>query len=505
MKRIDELAKRVAGAVVHGDGAVTVRGIAHDSRAVQPGWLFAALPGARVDGAQFASQAVANGAAALLCERAQPVSVPQLVVPDARAALGAIAAAIYGDPAASLQVVGITGTNGKTTVAHLLAQALEGLGHPCGVMGTVGHRFGAYRVTASHTTPEAPVVQQVLAEMRDRGATHVVMEASSHGLALGRLSGTAFRVAAFTNLTQDHLDFHGDMATYGAAKAQLFAQLAPGGTAVVNTDDPFGAALASRISEHPVLRVSCRPDVAADIRPVRPPAIDSQGIDADIITPQGVVSLRSPMVGAHNLSNLLVALGILVGLGEDAAAGACHWRDCHGAPGRLERIPSPLGFAVLVDYAHTPDALSRILSALRPLTAGRLICVFGCGGDRDHAKRPLMGRAVAQGADIAVVTSDNPRTEPPEAIIEMILPGLDDAGMPQLTWPATPGVRSGYWVASERADAIANAIDFAAPGDTIVIAGKGHEDYQIVGTTSHHFDDAAQARAALQQRKDKGD
>ena len=373
-------------------------------------------------------------------------------------------------------------------------------------MGTVEYRFGERSWHAAHTTPEAPTIQAIAREMVDAGATHLVMEVSSHGLAQHRLRGCAFDVVAFTNLTQDHLDFHGGMADYAAAKMLLFTDAIahnPGARAVVNVDDPFGAEIARSV-RHPVLRCSCDPSGPADLKPAAAPLLSARGIEARISTPAGAVELCSPLVGAHNLANLLLALGICLELGADVDAALGRLATFSAVPGRLERVPCEYGIAVLVDYAHTPDALARVLAALRPLTGGRLVCVFGCGGDRDHSKRPQMGEVVAGAADVAVVTSDNPRTEKADGIIEMILPGVVRAGLPRITERDLGGASRGYVVEPDRAAAIALAIRSARAGDTILIAGKGHEDYQILGTEKVHFDDREQAAVAIAARAQEG-
>ncbi|HUT76658.1 MAG TPA: UDP-N-acetylmuramoyl-L-alanyl-D-glutamate--2,6-diaminopimelate ligase, partial [Polyangia bacterium] len=314
--------------------------------------------------------------------------------------------------------------------------------------------------------------------------------------------GSVFDVVAFTNLTQDHLDFHGTMEEYGAAKLLLFTAAlteCPDARAVLNLDDPFARTILARLAR-PTLTVSLDPGGAADIRPADPPRYGIGGIDIPIRTPAGTLPLVTPLLGAHNLSNLLVALGIGLQLGLDPRAAAAGLSGVRAVPGRLERVDGGGDVAVLVDYAHTPDALARVLAALRPLTAGRLMVVFGCGGDRDRAKRPLMGAAVARGADLAVVTSDNPRTEDADSIIGMILPGLAGAGWRSLPTSGLPEARRGYAVECERAAAIRWVIGAARPGDTVLIAGKGHEDYQILGTHRIHFDDREQARAAIAGR-----
>jgi UDP-N-acetylmuramoyl-L-alanyl-D-glutamate--2,6-diaminopimelate ligase len=477
---------------VAGDATARVLGVRHDSRAVRPGDLFVARKGERADGARFVADAVARGASAVMATRGAvgvaEASVPVLYVDDPVAALGYASSAVYGHPSFSLEVAGITGTNGKTTTAHLVRAAVDGaLGQPCcGVLGTVGHSFGAWRAGAEHTTPEADEIARAMADMRERGASYVAMEVSSHALDLGRVRAVRFRVAALTNLTQDHLDFHGSMQSYAAAKARLFTELGPGAV-VLNVDDAFGRDLVGRVRS-PLVRVSARPGAEAEIAPLEA-RVAGDGITARVRTPAGEVVLRSRMVGAHNLDNLLLALGIAHALELDLARAAGALSQEPGAPGRLERCDADGDdVTVLVDYAHTPDALARALDAVRAASQGRLWCVFGCGGDRDRTKRAPMGEAVARAADVAIVTSDNPRTEDPGAIADAVVAGVRAAGVEPV-------------VELDRRKAIELAVRSASRGDVVLIAGKGHEDYQIVGTAKHPFDDRIEARRALEARR----
>jgi UDP-N-acetylmuramoyl-L-alanyl-D-glutamate--2,6-diaminopimelate ligase len=491
--RLDELARELSGAAeVTGDAGVRVRGVRHDSRTVQKGDLFVAKKGEHADGSRFVGDAVSRGASAVMAARgavdAAQLQVPVLFVDDPASALAYAASAVYGHPSFALEVVGITGTNGKTTTAHLVRAAVDGaLGRPvCGVLGTVGHSFGDWRVSADHTTPEADDLARAMAHMHALGATHAAMEASSHALELGRVRAVRFRVAALTNLTQDHLDFHRSMASYAAAKARLFTELGPG-TAVLNVDDAFGRELLARVKA-PVVRVSARPGADADVG-VRSARLDAGGIDATVQTPHGDVRIASRLVGAHNLENLLVALGIACALELDVWRAADALSREPGAPGRLERCDAQGDdVTVLVDYAHTPDALARVLDAVRSVSPGRLVCVFGCGGDRDPTKRAPMGEAVARRADVAIVTSDNPRTEDPGAIADAVVAGVRSAGREPV-------------LELDRRKAIDLAVRSAREGDLVIIAGKGHEDYQIVGTSKQPFDDRIEARKALEQRR----
>jgi UDP-N-acetylmuramoyl-L-alanyl-D-glutamate--2,6-diaminopimelate ligase len=497
-----ELGGERAGVAVRGDPETRILDVHQDSRRVTPGALFVSRTGhgdrraAKEKQARYLAQALAHGATAILRAAREPVdpaaaALPAIEVPESmlRAAIGIVASAVHHHPSFSTEVLAITGTNGKTTTVSLLADALDRLaGRPaCACVGTISVRLGDETLPARYTTPEGDDLARILAWARGRGASHAALEASSHALAQDRMSGTRVRAAGFTNLTQDHLDFHGTMEAYYAAKRRLFTDLHPG-TSVVAIDDPYGARLAKEASGE-VLRVSSRPSsqrADAEIHVVRS-KIDARGIDAVVSTPSGEVAIRSPLLGAHNLENLLVAFGILIAIEVEPARAAAALGASRGARGRLELVSEPGDPVVLVDYAHSPDALARVLSTLRPLARGRLFCVFGCGGDRDPSKRAPMGAAVAAGADLAFVTSDNPRTEDPAAIIGQILEGIPAA--------------SAHRVEPDRARAIDDAIAAAGPDDVVLIAGKGHEDYQIVGTEKRPFDDAAEARRALARRR----
>jgi UDP-N-acetylmuramoyl-L-alanyl-D-glutamate--2,6-diaminopimelate ligase len=483
---------------------VAITGVRHDSRRVEPGDLFVARAGARAAGENFIADAAARGARAVLVARGSSVSthgLPRVEAADVPRALAFAAAAVYGHPTFALEVIGITGTNGKTTTAHLTQAAIDAAGGRAGIVGTLGYRFGDLDLPASHTSPEADELARVAVAMRARGATHLVMEVSSIALTARRADAVRFKVAAFTNLTQDHLDYHGTMEAYADAKARLFLELAPG-AAAINVDDPFGRELAQRLApsasgaHSPVLcRSSARVGVAHDTADIAPVALahTPAGIELDARTPHGQVSIRSPLYGAHNVDNLLTTLSIAFLLELDLAAVARALSSPIAVPGRLERCDTPGldDVAVLVDYAHTPDALARVLGSVRAMGGGKLTCVFGCGGDRDPTKRPRMGEAVGRLADVAIVTNDNPRSEDPRAIADAILPGL--AGTP-----------AEVVVELDRRLAIERAVLSAAPGDRVVIAGKGHEPYQIIGAVTFPFDDRDEARRALGLRRQRG-
>jgi UDP-N-acetylmuramoyl-L-alanyl-D-glutamate--2,6-diaminopimelate ligase len=469
---------------------VTVTGVTHDSREIRPGDLYAALPGSRSHGAEFAAQAVAAGATAILTDpagrvAAEAAGLPTLVAADPRAVLGDVAARVYGDPTSRLSVLGITGTSGKTTTAYLAESGLRAAGHVTGMLGTVETRVADERIPSVRTTPEATDLQALFAVMAERGVTAVAMEVSSHALALGRVAGTRFATAAFTNFGLDHLDFHTDRDDYFAAKARLFDGRAR--AEVLNADDPAVAALAR--TRPGALTVSTRGDATWSAEDVRE---DRAG---QLFTVRGPDGLRLPgrvrLAGRFNVDNALLAIAALVATGVDPETAVRGVGDCAGVPGRLERV-TPTGAPVfgVVDYAHKPDAVTAVLAALRPATRGRLLCVLGCGGDRDAGKRPLMGEAAARGADVLVVTDDNPRSEDPAAIRAAMLTGA--ARVPS-------SARAEVLELGDRAEAIAWAAKAAEPGDTVAVLGKGHEPYQEVAGTVLAFDDREVLGAALRE------
>ncbi|GAB6875894.1 UDP-N-acetylmuramoyl-L-alanyl-D-glutamate--2,6-diaminopimelate ligase [Thermaerobacter litoralis] len=496
MVKLKDLIAVLPDKTVTGPADRVVAGITYDSRRVEPGFLFVAIRGLRYDGHSFIDEAVARGAAAVVGERALALEgVPYVQVPSSRLALGLLAAAFYGHPSSRLVLVGVTGTNGKTTTTHLIRWVLEAGGHPTGLIGTVHNIIGGRSLPVERTTPEAADLQRLLAAMRDEGMTHVVMEVSSHALSLQRVAGCAFDIGVFTNLTQDHLDFHASMEDYAAAKARLFARLGrnevPGTTkpgpkaAVINADDPWGRFMADR-SSAPVITYGLRERADITAREVE---VGPGGIRFVLVSGQGEVPVRLRLTGRFNVYNALAAAGAGLALGLDPGTVARGLESLPAVPGRLERIDRGQPFAVIVDYAHTPDGLENVLKGVRELAGqGRVICVFGCGGDRDRGKRPQMGAISARLADYTVLTSDNPRSEDPEAILDDI-----EAGVRQV-----PG--AAYERVTERAAAIRRALELARPGDVVLIAGKGHEDYQIFADRTIHFDDrevAAEALAAM--------
>jgi len=478
-----------------GDGATALAGITSDSRSVREGFLFAAMRGEHHDGHNFLEGAVRDGAAALLVEEAAALPVTQIVVPDTRAVAGRVADEFYGHPADALSLIGVTGTNGKTTTTYLIDSILKRAGLKSGLLGTISYRHGGKSISASHTTPEAIELHRHLREMVDEGATHCVMEVSSHALAQRRVDGCIFDVGIFTNLTQDHLDYHHTMESYGETKARLFDDLiGDDGWAVVNIDDRWGREMAEGFP-HRLLRYTIEGD-GGEIRGGERSFTDS-GIVAEIDTPVGVVAVSSPLIGEFNLSNIAAAVGCGIALGverEDIEEGI---RSMASVPGRLERVPSPQGFTAFVDYAHTGDALERVLKTLADVKRGRLITIFGCGGDRDRGKRPVMGRVAVRWSDLTIITSDNPRGEEPLLIIAEIEAGID--GSRRYGSGDIP-TSKGYTVIPDRSEAIARAVELAEADDIILVAGKGHEDYQIVGDRRLPFDDRVELSKALDGR-----
>ena len=458
-------------------GDVECSGICYDTRTMVPGCLFVALPGYKTDGHKYIAQALEQGAGGVLCQHPPEGEGPWLVTPDARAALAAVSANWFGHPARDLTLLAVTGTNGKTTTTYLLKAMLEGvLGARVGLIGTNQNMVGEEVLPAHRTTPESYEVQQLLREMADAGCTHVVMEASSHALVLHRLDGLRFRAGIFTNLTQDHLDFHGTMEAYRDAKGLLFRQ---SDTAVLNLDDEAGRYFARTVAV-PRLTYSERRD-EADLT-AKNLRLFPDRVEFEAVAEGAISRVRLPIPGGFTVYNALGVLTCGLALGLPLADCADALAKAPGVKGRIEVVPVPADFAVIIDYAHTPDALENILTTVRDFTAGRVICLFGCGGDRDRTKRPQMGAIAGSLADVAVVTSDNPRTEEPEAIIRDILPGLE-------------GTAAEVVVEPDRRAAIRRALSLAKPGDTVVLAGKGHETYQEVGTRVLHLDEREEVAA----------
>ena len=460
---------------------VRVNACTADSRSCQPGDLFVALVGTNNDGHDHYEEAFARGASAMLVERMLPVDVPQCVVPDTRVAHGQLCQALAGHPSQSLKLIGVTGTNGKTTTSCLIASVLQAAGFQPGLLGTLGYCDGVTTERAALTTPSAPVLADWLARMVANGCTHAVMEVSSHALAQHRVAGITFDAACVTNVRRDHLDFHGSLVNYRAAKRRLFDHVAPEGFAVMNADDPVCTNYLSTFIG-PALTVGLRNEAEITATLVERCASEQTfllhaGLDT--------APVRTRMIGDHHISNCLVAAAVGLAYGIDLHEIVRGIEAIEHVPGRLERIECGQPFAAFVDYAHTPDALACTLNTLREITEGKLICVFGAGGNRDRQKRPLMGRTVEQLADEAIVTTDNPRSEDPEVIAREILSGCDRPADFELVF--------------DRSSAIRRAIHLAEPGDTVVIAGKGHEDYQIIGNRRHQIDDRQVVRDCLYQ------
>ena len=473
-----------------------ISGIHYSSASVRPGGIFVAIKGTKSDGHDYIADAISRGAVAVVAERSVDTGgVPLIIVRDSRRALARLATTFHGNPSESLTIIVATGTNGKSTVSYFIESVLIAAGFSVGVIGTVNYRYAGKAVPSPMTTPDAADLQALLAEMRDGGVTHVVMEVSSHALVQGRTLFCSIDVAVFTNLSQDHLDYHKDMETYFGAKGILFTEYpSKNGNktliSVVNGDDPYGLRLCGAIRT-PLLRAGLAREAA--IRGANVVADDS-GIRGDIETPAGTVKVNSTLVGMHNYYNAMSATGVGCALGLAPSVISEGIAALTLVPGRLERVENELGRHVFIDYAHTPDALEKVLTSLNGIKTGRIITVMGCGGDRDRAKRPLMGAVAALLSDLLVITSDNPRTEDPEAIIAQIIPG---ASLHKKELPGGALSETGFLVEPDRSRAIALAIRATKPGDTVLVAGKGHEDYMIIGTQKRHFDDRQEAARAL--------
>jgi UDP-N-acetylmuramoyl-L-alanyl-D-glutamate--2,6-diaminopimelate ligase len=502
----------VAGAAAETD----ITAVTYDSRQAGAGSIFVALQGVHADGGTFVRDAVARGAVAVVSEAASPANpgVAWVRVPDARLALAGLAAALYGHPSEELTLVGITGTNGKTTTSYLLTSIFEAAGVRCGRIGTVGYRIGDRELDAPRTTPEAPELHRMLREMVTQGCGACVMEVSSHALALRRTDRLHFAAAIFTNLTRDHLDFHRDMEAYFVAKRRLFELLPDAGVAVTNLDDRRGAEIATAASR-PVTYAIDAP--AADVRS-GPLAFSLDGLSFEVRTPRGTLRLTSPLVGRPNAYNILAATAAAMALDVPFSAIEKGIRQLDAVPGRFQVVSDPADdVRVVVDYAHTDDALKNLLETARTLSPGRLITVFGCGGDRDRTKRPLMGAVAARLSDLVIVTSDNPRSEDPEQIIDEIKRGIlvpADRIPPDRVPPKSASVASGSsrtgqagpkstpcLAVTDRKAAIERAVRDARAGDLVLIAGKGHEKYQVIGDRVLPFDDVEVARGALARRR----
>lgn len=503
---LNDVVRRLRKFSIYGKSEVELLGITHDSRKIQPGWMFVAIPGDKADGHNFIATSVDRGAVAIVAEREPDRNFPLesnawITVESSRDSLGYLASAIYGDPTREMSLIGITGTNGKTTLTYLLESIAKCAAHKTGVVGTISYRWEGVEISAPNTTPEASDLQKMFREMRNAGVSKAFMEVSSHGLRMGRLNGCDFDIGLFTNLTQDHLDYHLDMEDYYQAKKLLFSELLTASgkknrVAIINADDPYGQRLLSEISGLDVFSFGSSGDCDFHPLDVR---ITTAGISGSIATPAGPIEIESCLTGAFNLSNIMAAVAVSssIGITPDVInKGIARLRV---VPGRLQRVVSPRGH-VFVDYAHTPNALANVLDALRKSCSGRIITLVGCGGDRDRAKRPLMGEQAAMASDFVLITSDNPRSENPLDIIDQIEPGVKKCGLefirPDDDVPvALPSGK--YTVIPDRGQAIKWVVRGLSENDTLLVAGKGHETYQEIKGVRYPFDDSEELRKAF--------
>lgn len=485
---LSELITHLTEARIVRQGDAEISGITYDSREIQPGWLFVAMQGGSFDGHRFIGNAIEAGAAAVIAEREiEGISVPCVIVPDGRTAMGQIASPFFGYPSRKMKLIGVTGTSGKTTVTHLIQSIFNTSGRPAGLIGTLGARIGDELLETKHTTPESIDLQRALAYMADRGVEVVAIEASSHGLYQGRTLGCEFDCGVFTNIARDHLDFHGTVEAYLDAKLILFREYpALSGkpfVAAINADDPSADKVNDATKGEIITFAVDNPAdiVASNIE------VTDRSVRFDMIYQAATVPIALEIGGFFNVYNALAAAAAAIGLGLDTGTIVEGLARAHQVPGRFESVDCGQDFGVIVDYAHTPDELENVLRTAKSLTKNRLIAVFGCGGDRDRGKRPIMGRIGSDLADIVVVTSDNPRTEDPDSIVAMVLEGIPESERPRAT------------VRVDRREAIREAIGRAEAGDVVVIAGKGHEDYQVFADRTIHFDDREVAREVLSQ------
>jgi UDP-N-acetylmuramoyl-L-alanyl-D-glutamate--2,6-diaminopimelate ligase len=494
--KLAALTHNIPGCRLIGSGEVDITGLYYDSRKVEAGGAFFALRGTAVDGQQFVDDALGRGAVAVFLEqeRALPTGVVGVLVDNARSAMALTAACFYDDPTVDIPVAGVTGTNGKTTITYLIEAILQSAGFHPAVMGTINYRFGDRFLPSLHTTPESVDLLQTVAGFRKAGADALVMEVSSHALDQYRVDGVSFDVGVFTNLTPEHLDYHGTMADYFAGKSRFFVDLLKGGKGgVINIDDSYGAQLAVRFPS----AITCGSSEHADVFP-REVRLSLDGIEADLKTPSGILAVRSSLIGEFNLQNLLCAVGAGIALGVPLSAIAEGLARAPQVPGRLERIENDRKALILVDYAHTGDALEKVLQTVCGLAPTRVLTVFGCGGDRDRNKRPIMGEAAARFSNLAVLTSDNPRTEDPLTILDEVRAGA--LRVHNREWSieeARTLAGRGFVTIPDRTEAIDFAVSMLGENDLLLVTGKGHEDYQILGTRRIHFDDREKVRRAL--------
>ncbi len=496
--RLDYLLEGIDVLESHGRTDIDIKGLTNDSRAVKQGHLFVAVKGWNQDGHRYLSNAIQNGAHGLVVEKIEEIHRDTTIIriADTRAALSEMAAKFYNYPASDMKLIGITGTNGKTTTSYLLESIMKEAGIHAGVIGTVNYRFNDKSFGVSLTTPESTDLMKTLREMKDAGVTHVVIEVSSHSLDQGRTRGLNWARALFTNFSRDHLDYHSTMEDYFKAKSLLFSSLrVDDGSqqikAIINMDDPKGRVL-EKMTKVPVVSygVDCNcmimaVDIESNIR----------GLQLRLVTPTGDVSLTSMLLGRINVYNILAAASVAYSIGVDLETISRGVKKLALVPGRLEYVKNKRGVSVFVDYAHSPDALEKVLQTLKPVSSGRLIVVFGCGGDRDKGKRIHMGRVAGKNSDIAIITSDNPRGEDPEEIIDGIVPGVKESGLERIDLSLAQE-KKGYDILSDRKKAIHSAINYARKGDIVLIAGKGHENYQIIGSRKKHFNDVMEVTLA---------
>ncbi len=493
---------------VTGNSTIDIKGIAHNSKDVGHDYLFVAMRGSQKDGHSYLSEAIASGAKAVIVEETQNLEEGATIVKvsDTRLALAKVSDCFYQHPSSQLTVIGITGTNGKTTTSYLLESIFQAADYHSGIIGTIDYHFGAHHQVSLNTTPGVLDLQRIMREMVDAHTSHLILEVSSHALEQHRVEGLNFDVAVFTNLTAEHLDYHGSMENYAKAKELLFTyyinQSSKNKTyAVINHDDPLGKFLCSATNTQ-LLRYGIRKGIEIRVNDI---TLSYEGISALITTPEGECEVRSSLLGDFNLSNILAAVGVAIALKIPLDAIKRGIANLKSIPGRLERIPNKDKLTILVDYAHTSDALHHVATMLRNLCPRKLITVFGCGGDRDKTKRGPMGNIATSKSDLTIITSDNPRTEDPIAIIEHIEAGIDQSIAGKL-YPQeldNSDQLKGYVIIADRRDAIRTAVNLVEPGDILFIAGKGHEDYQIIGKQKHHFSDREEVTAALKERERK--
>jgi UDP-N-acetylmuramoyl-L-alanyl-D-glutamate--2,6-diaminopimelate ligase len=498
MKLMDML-KNCPVKKIYGNPDIDLNGLHYDSRQVSRDDAFFALRGVVSDGHDYIDSAIANGARVVFCEEMprHVEAVTIVLVDNARRAMAMASSEFYGNPTRGMQTVGVTGTNGKTTITYLLEAILNEAGLNPAVIGTINYRFGSDLRQAPHTTPEALELMKQVSDFRRIGARSLVMEVSSHALDQYRVDGVHFQVGVFTNLTPEHLDYHQDMESYFASKYHLFKELLPRdkGRAVINVDDDYGQRLAAMLPG----ALTCGRSDHSDIHP-QSVEISLKGIRASVATPLGTVAINSPLLGDYNVENLLCAIGAAVALKLPPEVIATGLATAKGVPGRLEQVENDRGAVILVDYAHTGDALRRVIEAMQELSPRRILTVFGCGGDRDRSKRPIMAEVAARGSNIAIATSDNPRTENPRQILDDVRAGL--ARVHKQEWSradAVAGTGRGYVVIEDRREALEFSVSLLQPGDLLLVAGKGHEDYQILASGRIHFDDREELRKALQR------